>query len=67
MQEKAKARLGELAPAARGRQEAGFTQPTIRLFLHVCTSFSAQVFTTGADTFDADTFALNSYFSHWKA
>ena len=36
MQEKAKARLRELAPAARGSQEAGFTQPSLHIFLHVC-------------------------------
>ena len=36
MQEKAKARLRELAPTARGGQEAGFTQPSLHLFLHVC-------------------------------
>ena len=36
MQEKAKARLCELAPAARGSQEAGFTQPRLHLFLHIC-------------------------------
>ena len=36
MQEKAKARLCELAPAARGSQEAGFTQPGLNLFPHIC-------------------------------
>ena len=36
MQEKVKARLRELAPAARVSQEAGFTQPSLRLILHVC-------------------------------
>ena len=35
MQEKARARLGELA---RGSPEAGFTQPNIHIFLHVCTT-----------------------------
>ena len=38
MQEKAKARLRELAPpGARRSQEAGSTQPSLCLFLHVCT------------------------------
>ena len=36
MQAKAKARLCELAPAARGSQEAGFTQPGLNLFPHIC-------------------------------
>ena len=37
MQEKAEARMRELAPpAAKGSQEAGFTQPSLHLFLHVC-------------------------------
>ena len=36
MQEKAKTRLCELAPAARGSEEAGFTQPSLNLFLHLC-------------------------------
>ena len=35
MQGRAKARLCELAPAARGSQEAGFTQPSLHLFLYV--------------------------------
>ena len=35
MQEKAKARLCELAPAARGSQEAGFMPPNLHLFLHI--------------------------------
>ena len=35
MQGKAKARLREVALTARG--EAGFTQPSLRIFLHVCT------------------------------
>ena len=35
MQEKAKAKLCELAPAAKGSQEAGFTQPSLHLFLYV--------------------------------
>ena len=26
----------ELAPAVRGSQEAGFTQPSLKLFLHFC-------------------------------
>ena len=39
MQEKAKARLCELAPAARGSQEAGFTQPSLHLSLHFCILF----------------------------
>ena len=38
MQETANARLRELAPAASGCQEAGFTQPSLHLLLHVCTS-----------------------------
>ena len=36
MQEKATARFCELAPAARGSQEAGITQPSLHLFLHIC-------------------------------
>ena len=36
MQEKAKARLRELVPAARGSQDAGFTKPSLHLFLHIC-------------------------------
>ena len=43
MQEKEKARLRELAPAARGSQEAGFTQPSLYLFLHVCTDMQEKV------------------------
>ena len=43
MQEKVKARLRELAPAARGCQEAGITQPSLQLFLHFCTLFSTQL------------------------
>ena len=38
LQERAKARLRELPPAARGSQEAGFTQPSLRLFLYVCST-----------------------------
>ena len=41
MQEKAMARLPELAPAARGSQEAGITQPSLHFFLHVCTGVSS--------------------------
>ena len=40
MQEKAKARLRELAHTSRGNQEAGFTQPSLRLLMHVCTRSS---------------------------
>ena len=40
MQEKAMARLREIAPAARGSQGAGFTQPSLHLFLHVCIACS---------------------------
>ena len=36
MQEKTKARLRELTPAARWSQEAGSTQPSLHLFLHAC-------------------------------
>ena len=36
MQEKAKARLCEPHPAARGSLDTGFTQPSINLFLHFC-------------------------------
>ena len=43
MQEKAKARLRELASAARGSQEAGFTQPSLHLFLYVCEVVSPEV------------------------
>ena len=37
MQEKEKARLCELAPVARRSLEAGFTQPFLHLFWHICT------------------------------
>ena len=42
MQEKAEARMRELAPppAAKGSQEAGFTQPRARLLADPCTSVS---------------------------
>ena len=33
------AKLRELAPAARGRQEAGITQPSLHLFLHIWNKF----------------------------
>ena len=36
MQEKARGRLHELAHAAGGNQEAGFTQPSLHLFLQIC-------------------------------
>ena len=44
MQEKTKARLCELASAARGSQEAGFTQPSFHLFLNICTSSPNKTF-----------------------
>ena len=43
MQEKMKARLREsrlLAPSGRGRE---FTQPSLRLFLHICRAYNAQL------------------------
>ena len=36
MQEKVRGRLHELAHAAGGNQEAGFTQPSLRFFLQIC-------------------------------
>ena len=38
MQEKTKARFCEPAPAARGSQEAGFTQPSLHLFVYFFTN-----------------------------
>ena len=40
MQEKVKARLRELAPRGQKEAGAGSTQPSLRLFLHVCTGFA---------------------------
>ena len=47
MQEKAKDRLRELAPTARGSQEAVFTQPSLHIFLHVFRRTLVQIIAIG--------------------